>query len=352
MKLIFKDFDINFENIVFSKIKKNIIMDGNFNKILYSDTFVTINGLYILAPLILNYCSPCSEKSFFEPKHSFQRTTCENLNNELRDNFPANSFGRSPENWASPSLRSGESVSAFPEIPPAVYTEEEYYGMQYRKDASYLHFCSYTPHNLFIIKKISEIETRILNYYKSYYEIKKKIVLNITNLLNSGRIKLTVLAEEKPKMNSGEFSISYRSENVWRFSNFPANSFGRSPENWSSPSLRSGEALNLSSLRSDKLRGDFDLDSVTPLNFPSLRSGESINSPSLHSGEFSIAYRSENVRRFSNFSSERSEIEDQFSGERPKEFAGKLRLILKISGVWETKTEIGLSYKFIEIYEN
>jgi hypothetical protein len=27
--------------------------------------------------------------------------------------------------------------------------------------------------------------------------------------------------------------------------NFPANSFGRSPENWASPSLRSGESLNL-----------------------------------------------------------------------------------------------------------
>jgi hypothetical protein len=38
------------------------------------------------------------------------------------------------------------------------------------------------------------------------------------------------------------------------------------------------------------LRGDFDPVSVTPLN-----------SPSLHSGEFSIAYRSVNVRRFSNF---------------------------------------------------
>ena len=116
----------------------------------------------------------------------------------------------------------------------------------------------------------------------------------------------------------------------------------------------SAKTVNFSTLHSDKFA------SAKTVNFPansfgrspSLRSGEALNSPSSHSGEFSIAYRSENVRRFSNFSSERSEGEDQFSGERPKEFAGKLRLILKISGVWETKTEIGLSYKFIEIYEN
>ena len=34
---------------------------------------------------------------------------------------------------------------------------------------------------------------------------------------------------------------------------------------------------------------------------------KNINSPSLHSGEFSIAYRSENVRRFSNLSTLRSD---------------------------------------------
>jgi hypothetical protein len=84
--------------------------------------------------------------------------------------------------------------------------------------------------------------------------------------------------------------------------------------------------FNFSTLHSDKLRGEFDHVSAKTLNSstlrsdkfasaktvnfpansfgrsPSLRSGEALNSPSSHSGEFSIAYRSENVRRFSNFS--------------------------------------------------
>jgi signal transduction histidine kinase len=107
--------------------------------------------------------------------------------------------------------------------------------------------------------------------------ITKKIVLlhggDITheNIKPTGnKFVITIPLEtcvESCKMSS----TSLRSgDNVRRFSNFPANSFGRSPENWASPSLRSGESLNFSSFRSDKLRSDFVPVSVTPLNFPML----------------------------------------------------------------------------------
>jgi hypothetical protein len=43
-----------------------------------------------------------------------------------------------------------------------------------------------------------------------------------------------------PSLHIGEFSIAYRSVNVRRFSNF----LSQATENWSSPSLRSGESLN------------------------------------------------------------------------------------------------------------
>jgi hypothetical protein len=48
------------------------------------------------------------------------------------------------------------------------------------------------------------------------------------------------------------------------------------------------------------LNTDYQKNGFANINFPSLRSDEKMNSPSSHSGEFSIAYRSENVRRFSN----------------------------------------------------
>jgi len=38
-------------NIYFLEKKKNIIMDGNFTKILYSNSWFTMNGLYVLFPI-------------------------------------------------------------------------------------------------------------------------------------------------------------------------------------------------------------------------------------------------------------------------------------------------------------
>jgi len=55
---------------------------------------------------------------------------------------------------------------------------------------NYLYFYSYTPHNLFLIKKITEIENRIIEYYKAFYRIHKKTSCSLSNLLNNGRIKL------------------------------------------------------------------------------------------------------------------------------------------------------------------
>jgi hypothetical protein len=38
-------------NIFFSDKKRNIIMDGNFSKIVYSNEWFTMNGLYVLFPI-------------------------------------------------------------------------------------------------------------------------------------------------------------------------------------------------------------------------------------------------------------------------------------------------------------
>jgi hypothetical protein len=51
MNLLFDISQININNIIFSDSKKNIIMDGNFTKIIYSDTIISTNGLYIKFPI-------------------------------------------------------------------------------------------------------------------------------------------------------------------------------------------------------------------------------------------------------------------------------------------------------------
>ena len=42
---------ITLSNLFFLDKKSNIIMDGNFTKILYSNELFTMNGLYILFPI-------------------------------------------------------------------------------------------------------------------------------------------------------------------------------------------------------------------------------------------------------------------------------------------------------------
>lgn len=51
MNFIIKINDFFLENIHFLETKKNIIMDGNFTKISYSDDCISLNGIYIYFPI-------------------------------------------------------------------------------------------------------------------------------------------------------------------------------------------------------------------------------------------------------------------------------------------------------------
>lgn len=60
--------DVQCENVFFLETKKNVIINGNFTKIAYYDSIVSMNGLYIQFPI-------CVEKStnryqiIFNPNH-------------------------------------------------------------------------------------------------------------------------------------------------------------------------------------------------------------------------------------------------------------------------------------------
>jgi hypothetical protein len=56
MNVIFNIPEFNIENVFFLETKKNILMDGNFTKIIYSNDLITLNGIYLLFPIfIYNY---------------------------------------------------------------------------------------------------------------------------------------------------------------------------------------------------------------------------------------------------------------------------------------------------------
>jgi hypothetical protein len=113
MNIIFENIkNVNIENISFLEKKKNIIMDGKFTKIIYNDSFVTFNGLYINIPI--------------------HYTSCD----------------------------------------------------------SNVIYISNTLNNLNIINSLVELEYKLLEYYKQFYNIYKNVIYNINNQIMVGKIKL------------------------------------------------------------------------------------------------------------------------------------------------------------------
>ena len=51
MNIAFDIDDFNINNVYFLDTKKNIIMDGNFTKIIYSEPTITLNSIYIHFPI-------------------------------------------------------------------------------------------------------------------------------------------------------------------------------------------------------------------------------------------------------------------------------------------------------------
>jgi hypothetical protein len=119
MNFIFDICDFNIENIHLFEKKKNIVIDGIFTKIVYSDELLTMNGIYLKFPL------------------------------DLQTNTNTNT-----------------------------YTHRN------------IHFYPYSSVNLSYIKQFSQIEEMIINYYKFFYNIRKKNNMVLTSQLYSGFFKL------------------------------------------------------------------------------------------------------------------------------------------------------------------
>lgn len=50
MNIVFDISKIELSNIMFLDTKKNMIMDGSFTKVLYSDVYMSTNGIYVNIP--------------------------------------------------------------------------------------------------------------------------------------------------------------------------------------------------------------------------------------------------------------------------------------------------------------
>lgn len=54
MNIIFENDDFKVENIFFQEKKKNVVVDGCFSKMIYSDDYFTMNGLFFSLPILVN----------------------------------------------------------------------------------------------------------------------------------------------------------------------------------------------------------------------------------------------------------------------------------------------------------
>jgi hypothetical protein len=62
MNIVFDISQIDVNNMIFSDSKKNIIMDGNFIKIIYSNSIISTNGIYIRFPINIQTIEQISNK--------------------------------------------------------------------------------------------------------------------------------------------------------------------------------------------------------------------------------------------------------------------------------------------------
>jgi hypothetical protein len=71
MNFIFNIEQFQIENIHLFEKKKNVVIDGNFTKIIYSDDLITMNGIYLNFPIeIQNNTKHYSNKNIhFYPYH-------------------------------------------------------------------------------------------------------------------------------------------------------------------------------------------------------------------------------------------------------------------------------------------
>lgn len=239
MNIVLDVDSIEIKNISFLDSKKNIIVNGKFTRLMYSNSFLTMSGLYIDFPINLH---TINESNLF----GISRT-----NNYIEDILND-----------SPSHKNT------------------------------LFFNVNNPTNVNIIKQICDLEYKLLNYYKSEFLLSnnnnyKSFSLILNKQLSFGKLKLykelsnstnNTLFEEKSKLQSVLFAKN--SSNY--FSLLPPPPPGFSTINYS------GFYNNLDCIR---------------------------------------------------FEEKNKTVSQK-----------KMHIVLKISGIWETKDEIGLTYKFLETY--
>ena len=163
MNLACNIFDFEIENTFFLDIKKNIIIDGTFTKMIYSTSNVTFNGIYLIFPIVqLTYTnsSPKSSTSIIPvvtKKDVSERYNYFIINRTMNDWQRGDSHLQHTQNGCKNKISS---------------------------------FSLLNQHNINIIKELNRSEHIIIEYAKDYFNINKMNIYSLRNQLKQGSIKI------------------------------------------------------------------------------------------------------------------------------------------------------------------
>ena len=154
MNLVIQPSKYSQEYVHFLDTKTNMIMDGNFTKLMYTTDHMTMNGIYIEFPI-----KPGSVQSFASTSSSTSSTTTY-----------SSTCSKSPyaSTYASTYANSIQK-----------YNGETKYIMKFE-----------TEYNKSLLEDLFKIEDSLLTYYMEYLNISKKHKLySLSNQLQHGSVK-------------------------------------------------------------------------------------------------------------------------------------------------------------------
>jgi len=169
------DFEI--ENTFFLDIKKNIIIDGTFTKIIYSTSNVSFNGIYLIFPIIqftdLNHHMTCEGQFITKTSSIIPLIT--------RQDGPF-IINRTFNDWKR--------------FDPLIQPIQN--GGKYHISS----FSILNQHNINIIKELNRIEHTIIEYAKEFFNINKINIYSLRNQLKQGNIKIYNSHSDKVRQTS------------------------------------------------------------------------------------------------------------------------------------------------------
>lgn len=175
MNLLCDISTFNLNHLFFLDTKKNMVIDGKFTKLVYSDSMVSLNGLYLYCPIEIlhSHISQTSYEYDKVLKGTQQGSTIEHTR-KVRSTF-GDTLKRTTEG-SSEEHRFNR------------YTNEQGYTILTKKIP--ILFSILNPTNIQIMKELNHIEHEILEYYNEYFKINKVNVYSLRNQLKNGNIRV------------------------------------------------------------------------------------------------------------------------------------------------------------------